>query len=162
MSQTKIVSGARDFRLIKQKMVRAILAMPENQRFSKGIFSWVGFKTEYLYFPNHKREYGTTKWRFWKLFKYAIEGIISFSTVPLALVTLLGLLAVLASFVFGIFIVIRYIMGIPSQFGWSSTVIIIMLFGGLQMLSLGIVGRYIANIYLETKKRPIYIADEIK
>lgn len=162
MSQTKIVNGARDFRLMKQKMVKAILSLPENQRFSKGIFTWVGFKTEYIYFPNQERTKGTTKWNFWKLFKYAIEGMISFSTAPLAFVTLLGVLSVLFAIVVGIIIVIRYFMAIPSQYGWASTIIAILFFAGLQMMSLGIVGRYIANIYLETKNRPIYIADEIK
>ncbi|MDR0899270.1 MAG: glycosyltransferase family 2 protein [Lactobacillaceae bacterium] len=162
VSKTKIVNGARDFRLMTKQMVNAILSLPENQRFSKGIFTWVGFKTKYIKFPNRERTQGKTKWNFWSLFKYAIEGLISFSTVPLTLVTVLGMLTMFVTFIAGVVIVIRYFLKIPSQFGWSSTVIIIMFFGGLQMFSLGIVGRYIANIYLETKRRPIYIAKEIK
>lgn len=162
VSQTHLVDGARDYRVMSRQMVNAILSMSENQRFSKGIFTWVGFKTKYIPFENRERVAGNTSWSFWSLTKYAIEGIVSFSTVPLTVVTLLGLLTFGASVLAGIFIVIRALVSNTSVAGWPSMVTIILFIGGIQMLSLGIIGRYIAAIFLETKRRPIFIAKEEK
>ncbi|GAP04069.1 glycosyltransferase family 2 protein [Fructobacillus tropaeoli] len=162
VSQTHLVDGARDYRVMTRQMVNAILSLSENQRFSKGIFTWVGFKTKYIPYENRERVAGTTSWSFWKLTKYAIEGIVSFSTMPLTIVTFLGLLSFGASIVAGIFIVIRALISNSSVAGWPSMVTIILFIGGIQMLSLGIIGRYIAAIFMETKNRPIYIAKEEK
>ncbi|CAK1234580.1 glycosyltransferase family 2 protein [Fructobacillus cardui] len=162
VSQTHLVDGARDYRVMTRQMVDAILSLSENQRFSKGIFTWVGFKTKYIPYENRERVAGTTSWSFWKLTKYAIEGIVSFSTIPLTIVTFLGLLSFGASVVAGIFIVIRALISNSSVAGWPSMVTIILFIGGIQMLSLGIIGRYIAAIFMETKNRPIYIAKEKK
>ncbi|CAK1248652.1 glycosyltransferase family 2 protein [Fructobacillus evanidus] len=162
ISQTHLVDGARDYRVMTRQMVNAILSLSENQRFSKGIFTWVGFRTKYIPYENRERVAGTTSWSFWKLTKYAIEGIVSFSTMPLTIVTFLGLLSFGASIVAGIFIVIRALISNSSVAGWPSMVTIILFIGGIQMLSLGIIGRYIAAIFMETKNRPIYIAKEEK
>ncbi|GIC69723.1 glycosyltransferase family 2 protein [Fructobacillus tropaeoli] len=162
VSQTHLVDGARDYRVMTRQMVNAILSLSENQRFSKGIFTWVGFRTKYIPYENRERVAGTTSWSFWKLTKYAIEGIVSFSTMPLTIVTFLGLLSFGASIVAGIFIVIRALISNSSVAGWPSMVTIILFIGGIQMLSLGIIGRYIAAIFMETKNRPIYIAKEEK
>lgn len=162
ISQTHLVDGARDYRVMTRQMVNAILSLSENQRFSKGIFTWVGFRTKYIPYENRERVAGTTSWSFWKLTKYAIEGIVSFSTMPLTIVTFLGLLSFGASVIAGIFIVIRALISNSSVAGWPSMVTIILFIGGIQMLSLGIIGRYIAAIFMETKNRPIYIAKEEK
>lgn len=162
VSQTHLVDGARDYRVMTRQMVNAILSMSENQRFSKGIFTWVGFKTKYIPFENRERVAGNTSWSFWSLAKYAIEGIVSFSTMPLTIVTFLGLISFGASVLAGIFIVIRALVSNTSVAGWPSMVTIMLFIGGIQMLSLGIIGRYIAAIFMETKKRPIYIAKEEK
>lgn len=161
ISGTHLVDGARDFRVMNRNMVDAILKMPENQRFSKGIFTWVGFKTKYISYKNIEREVGTSNWSFWSLTKYAIEGMISFSTLPLTLVTWVGLLTLLFSIAAGLFVIFRSIFSSTySISGWPSTITMILFFGGLQMLSLGIVGRYIASIYQEVKHRPIYLEKE--
>lgn len=162
ISQTNIKNGVGDFRLMKKNMVNAILSLPENQRFSKGIFSWVGFKTDYIPFENQERQLGETKWGFRKLTKYAIEGIVSFSTTPLVFVGFLGVATIILSFLGAILVVVRKLLGVASQFGWASMIVIIMFLSGIQMLSIGIIGRYIASIYLEGKRRPIYIAKEVK
>ncbi|MFC4760736.1 glycosyltransferase family 2 protein [Fructobacillus durionis] len=162
VSQTHLVDGARDYRVMTRQMVDAILSMTENQRFSKGIFTWVGFKTKYIPFENRERVAGNTSWSFWSLAKYAVEGIVSFSTMPLTIVTFLGLITFGASILAGIFIVIRALISNTSVAGWPSMVTIMLFIGGIQMLSLGIIGRYIAAIFMETKKRPIYIAKEEK
>ncbi|MDF7636974.1 glycosyltransferase family 2 protein [Leuconostocaceae bacterium ESL0958] len=162
VSQTHLVDGARDYRVMSRQMVDAILSLSENQRFSKGIFTWVGFKTKYIPFENRERVAGNTSWSFWALAKYAIEGIVSFSTVPLMIVTVLGLLSFGTSILAGLFIVIRALVSNTAVAGWPSMVTIILFIGGIQMLSLGIIGRYIAAIFMETKKRPIYIAKEEK
>ncbi|USS91902.1 glycosyltransferase family 2 protein [Fructobacillus americanaquae] len=162
VSQTHLVDGARDYRVMTRQMVNAILSLSENQRFSKGIFTWVGFKTKYIPYENRERIAGTTSWSFWKLTKYAIEGIVSFSTMPLTIVTFLGLLSFGASIVAGIFIVIRALISNSSVAGWPSMVTIVLFIGGIQMLSLGVIGRYIAAIFMETKRRPIYVKKEEK
>lgn len=162
VSQTHLVDGARDYRVMTRQMVNAILSMSENQRFSKGIFTWVGFKTKYIPFENRERVAGNTSWSFWSLSKYAIEGIVSFSTMPLTIVTFLGLGTFVLSIVAGCFVVIRSLVSHAAVPGWASMVTIMMFIGGIQMLSLGVIGRYIAAIFLETKKRPIYITKEEK
>ncbi|MBC9118464.1 glycosyltransferase family 2 protein [Fructobacillus fructosus] len=162
ISQTHLVDGARDYRVMTRQMVDAILSMSENQRFSKGIFTWVGFRTKYIPFENRERVAGNTSWSFWSLTKYAIEGIVSFSTMPLTIVTYLGILSFGISIIGGGFIVIRALISNTSVAGWPSMVTIILFIGGIQMLSLGIIGRYIAAIFMETKQRPIYIAKETK
>lgn len=163
ISSTKLVEGARDYRIMSRQMVQAVLSMPENQRFSKGLFTWIGFRTDYISYENIERKKGRSKWGFWKLFKYAISGIISFSTAPLTFVTILGLLTTLLALVGGVFVIVRKLLDPAIAIGgWTTITVIVMFFGGLQMASLGIVGRYIAAIFLESKRRPIYIEKEHK
>lgn len=155
-----IVDGARDFRLMKKEVVNAILEVHEYNRFSKGIFQWIGFKTIWLEYENVKRSNGESSWSFWKLLKYSIEGIISFTTAPLHISTIFGILFSILAFISIIFIVIRtLIYGDPVE-GWPSTISIILFIGGVQLFSLGIVGQYLAKTYLEVKNRPIYIIKE--
>lgn len=157
MSDVDLVDGARDYRLMNREFVNAILEMKEYNRFSKGIFGWVGFKTKWLEYENVERAAGETKWSFWKLFKYAISGIVSFTTVPLQIASGLGVLFSLAAFVLIVIVAIRKIaFGDPVQ-GWASTMCVIMLIGGIQLLSIGILGQYLSKMYLEVKDRPIYI-----
>ncbi len=160
MSDTEIVDGARDFRLMSRRMVDAVLEMSEYNRFSKGIFSWVGFKTKWFAYQNVERVAGQTKWNFWSLFKYSIEGIVGFSTQPLVMAALAGVIFCLAAFVGIIFVVVRaLIFGDPTA-GWPSMVCIMLLCSGVQLFCLGIVGEYLAKTYLEVKHRPIYITRE--
>jgi len=142
-------------------MVNSILEMEEYYRFSKGIFSWVGYNTYYMPYEVKKRANGTTKWSFWKLFKYAIEGIVSFSTAPLRLATIVGITSSIISIFYLIFVIIQKIFFSISIPGYATIVVLILLLGGLQLFSLGILGEYIARTYVETKRRPIYIAKEI-
>ncbi|MBB1099643.1 glycosyltransferase family 2 protein [Limosilactobacillus sp. WF-MT5-A] len=163
ISDTKIVSGARDYRMMTRQMVDAVLSLTEYNRFSKGIFNWVGFKTKYLPYKNVERVAGTTDWSTWKLIKYAIDGITDFSEAPLALATWAGGSTAFISIIGMIIVVIRKILEPSSSaFGWASMVCIILFLGGIQLLCLGIVGRYIGRIYMQTKKRPIYIIKEKK
>jgi len=160
LSDTEIVDGARDFRLMSRKMTDAVLSMAEYNRFSKGIFSWVGFKTKWIDYKNVERVAGTTKWNFWGLLKYSIEGIVGFSTAPLLMAAGLGLAFCVLAFVGIIIVVVRALMfGDPTS-GWPSLVCIILLCSGVQLLCTGIAGEYLAKTYLETKHRPIYIAAE--
>lgn len=162
MSDVDLVDGARDYRLMKRVMVDAILSMPEYNRFTKGIFGWIGFKTKWLEYENKERVAGETKWSFWKLFKYSIEGIVGFSTLPLMFASWLGVIMCIIAAVAIIFVISRQIMFGGSAFGWPSLVCIIVLLGGIQLFCIGILGQYLAKTYLETKKRPIYIAKERK
>ena len=163
ISDTKIVSGARDYRMMTRQMVDAVLSLTEYNRFSKGILNWVGFKTKYLPYKNVERVAGTTDWSTWKLFKYAIDGITDFSEAPLAIATWAGGLTAFISIIGMIIVIIRKIIEPGSSaFGWASMVCIILFLGGIQLLCLGIVGRYIGRIYMQTKKRPIYIIKEKK
>lgn len=163
ISQTNIVPGARDFRMMTRQMVDAILSMKEYSRFSKGIFSWVGFKTKYLEYKNVERVAGTTDWSTWQLFKYAMDGIADFSQAPLSLAVWLGTTSFVVSILGLIFVIIRRILEPSSSaFGWASMVCIILLLGGLQLLCIGIVGKYIGRIYMQVKNRPIYIIKEKK
>lgn len=160
ISDADIVDGARDYRLMKREMVDAILAMNEYNRFSKGIFGWVGFKTKWLPFENRERAAGETKWNFWKLLKYSIDGIINFSQVPLSISSWCGLLFTFISFVMLLFVFIRkLIFGDPVS-GWASLVCIILLIGGIQLFCMGIIGQYLSKNYMESKKRPHYIVRE--
>lgn len=160
MSKIEMVDGARDYILMKRKVTDAILNMKEYNRYSKGIFSFVGFKMKWIEYENVNRVAGNTKWSFWKLFIYALEGITAFSTTPLVLSALIGLLFCLLSFIMIIIIIAKtLILGDPVS-GWPSLVCIIFLVSGVQMFSLGIIGQYLSKTYLETKKRPIYIIGE--
>ncbi|MCR4850552.1 MAG: glycosyltransferase family 2 protein [Lachnospiraceae bacterium] len=160
ISKTEIVDGARDYRLMTRQVIDAILAMPEYCRFTKGIFGWVGFKTKWIEFENIERRKGESKWSFWKLFAYSIEGITSFSTAPLAFAAFAGLLFCIVAFIAIIFVFVRaLIFGDPTS-GWPSMVCIILLVAGIQLFCIGIVGQYLAKTYLEVKRRPIYIVKE--
>ncbi len=162
MTTTKIVDGARDYRLMVRPMVDAILSDREYNRFSKGIFSWVGFKTKWLEYENIERSAGKTKWSFWKLFLYSIDGILAYSTAPLALVSVIGIILCFVAFIALCFVVIRALIFGDPVAGWPSMISIMVFIGGIQLLCLGIIGLYISKIYLETKKRPIYIVKEKK
>ncbi len=160
ISNADIVDGARDYRFMTRRMVDSILSLGEYNRFSKGIFGWVGFKTKWIAFENVERCAGETKWSFWKLFIYSIDGIAAFSTAPLSIASVLGILCCLLAFIGAVFIVIRAaIFGDPVS-GWPSMVCIMTMLGGIQLLCLGIIGIYLSKTYLETKKRPIYIIKE--
>ncbi|WP_026521683.1 glycosyltransferase family 2 protein [Butyrivibrio sp. VCB2001] len=162
MSNTEIVDGARDYRLMTRDFVNAILSMEEYNRFSKGIFGWVGFKNKWLEFENVERKKGETKWSFWKLFAYALDGIMAFSTAPLALASFLGVFFCIVAFLFIIVIMVRQLtVGDPNNtVGWASMVCIILFISGIQLFSVGIVGQYLSKTYLEVKKRPLYIVKE--
>ena len=163
LSQTNIVPGARDYRMMTRQMVDAVLSLKEYNRFSKGIFSWVGFKTKYLDYHNVERVAGKTDWSTWKLFKYAFDGIADFSQVPLSIAVWLGTTSFVLSIIGLMFVIIRRIIEPSSSvFGWTSMICIILLLGGLQLLCIGILGKYIGRIYLQVKQRPIYIIKEKK
>lgn len=160
MSQADIVDGARDFRLMKRCVVDAIVSMGEYNRFSKGIFGWVGFKTEWISYENVERAAGQSKWSFWSLFKYAIEGIVAFSTAPLQVASFAGVIFCILAIVAFVFIIVRALLFGDPVAGWPSMVSIILFIGGMQMLCLGVIGQYLAKTYLETKHRPIYLVGE--
>lgn len=160
ISDADVVDGARDFRLMKRDMVDAIVEMSEYNRFSKGIFGWVGYKTYWLPYKNVERVAGQTKWNFWKLFKYAIDGIINFSQAPLNIASCFGMMMTGFSFLFLIFIIIRRICFGDPVAGWASTICVIIFIGGIQLFCQGVMGQYIAKTYMETKGRPHYIISE--
>ncbi len=161
ISQTEIVDGAQDFRFMTRQMVDAILDMTEYNRFSKGIFSWVGFNTRYIEYENVERPAGTTSWSFWGLFKYSLEGIMAFSTAPLAVASMLGILTCAIAFVLIIITIIKSLLGLnDAPDGYPTIICLIFLFSGLQLFSTGILGQYLSKTYLETKKRPVYITKE--
>lgn len=160
ISDADIVDGARDYRLMKREMVESIVAMGEYNRFSKGIFGWVGFRTCWLSYKNVERVAGETKWSVWKLLRYAVDGIINFSQAPLSFASWFGMLMTVCSFLLLIFIVVRRLIFGDPVAGWASTICIIVFIGGLQMFCLGIMGQYIAKTYMETKHRPHYIIAE--
>ncbi|MCL2054869.1 MAG: glycosyltransferase family 2 protein [Oscillospiraceae bacterium] len=160
ISQTNIVDGAQDFRFMTRQMVDSILSMQEYNRFSKGIFSWVGFETKYIGYENVKRAAGKTAWSFRKLFLYSLEGIFAFTTAPLALASFLGALFSFAAFVMIVYTVIDYFLHGSPVAGYPTIVCLVLLIGGVQLLSVGILGQYTAKMYFETKKRPIYIVKE--
>ena len=160
MSKTEMVDGARDFRLMTRQMVDSILELKEYNRYSKGLFSFVGYKTKWLEYENVERVAGTTKWSFWKLLIYAFEGIIAFSTVPLVIAAIIGILFFIVSFIMIIVIIAKTLMFGDPVGGWPSLVCIIFFVSGVQLFCLGIIGAYLSKTYLETKKRPIYILKE--
>lgn len=160
ISDADIVDGARDFRLMRREMADAVVSMAESNRFSKGIFGWVGFRTYWLPFENVERVAGQTKWSFWGLVKYAVDGILNFSQAPLNIASWFGLFMTAFAFVMLLFVVIRRaVFGDPVA-GWASTICVIIFIGGLQLFSLGIMGQYLAKMYMETKRRPHYIIAE--
>lgn len=160
ISRTEIMDGARDYRLMTRQVVDAILSMEEYNRFTKGIFGWVGFETKWIEYENIERAKGETKWSFWKLFLYSLEGITAFSTAPLSFAAVIGVVFCLLAVALIIFIIIRTaIFGDPTS-GWPSLVCIISLISGVQLFCLGIVGQYLAKTYMEVKKRPIYLIKE--
>ncbi len=160
ISDADIVDGARDFRLMKKEMVDAVVSMSEYNRFSKGIFGWIGFRTYWVPFENIERVAGETKWNFGKLFKYAVDGIINFSQVPLSIASWFGIMMTFFSFAAMLFVIIRRLVFGDPVAGWASTICIVIFIGGIQLLSLGIMGQYIAKIYMESKHRPHYIVSE--
>ena len=160
LSDADIVDGALDYRLMRRRMVDAILALPEYNRFSKGIFGWVGFRTKWLEYVNVERVAGETKWSFWKLFLYSLEGIVAFTTAPLALASLIGIIFCVLAFVMILFIIVRTLLfGDPTS-GWPSMVCIIFLCSGVQLFCMGVLGQYLAKTYMEVKRRPVYIVRE--
>ena len=160
ISDVEMVDGARDYRLMTKQMVNAIISMKEYNRYSKGLFSFVGFNTKWLEYENVERVAGETKWSFWKLFKYAIEGITAFSTTPLILASVIGLIFCVVSFILIIVIIVKTLaFGDPTS-GWPSLVCIIFFVSGIQLFSLGVIGQYLSKAYLEVKNRPIYIVKE--
>ncbi len=160
ISRTEIIDGARDYRLMTRQVVDSILAMSEYNRFSKGIFGWVGYETKWLAYDNIERKKGKTKWSFWKLFLYSLDGILAFSTVPLAIASIMGVLFCVLAFLLIIVTIIRKLAyGDPTS-GWPSLVCIISLVSGVQLFCLGIVGQYLSKTYMEVKKRPIYLVKE--
>ena len=160
MCKTEVVDGARDFRLMTRPFVDSLLSMKEYNRFSKGLFGWVGFRTKWIEFENVERVAGETKWSFWKLLLYAIDGMVAFSTMPLSVAALIGILMCVIAAISIIFIIVRQLCFGGSAFGWPSMVCIMIFIGGVQLLCMGIMGQYIAKTYLEVKKRPHYIVSD--
>ena len=160
ISKTEVVDGARDFRLMARPMVDAILSLREVSRFSKGIFSWVGFRTRWLEYENVRRVAGETKWSFWKLLIYSLDGIIGFSTAPLAIASVMGIAFCLLAFVLILFFLIKTLIWGDPVAGFPAMICIILMLGGIQLFCIGILGQYLSKTYLETKRRPIYIARE--
>ena len=160
ISPVALPSGVRDFRMMRRSVVDAILSLTESNRFSKGLFAWVGFKTHYLDYPNVERQAGKTSWSFRQLFFYSLEGIVNFSDFPLIIAFVAGLLSCFISLLMTFFVVVRtLILGNPTS-GWTSLMAVILFLGGIQLLTIGILGKYISKIYLETKKRPLYLIKE--
>ncbi len=160
ISDVRLIPAARDYRLMTRRMADSVLSLCEYNRFSKGIFEWVGYRTEWISYENIERSAGKTKFSFWKLFKYSLECIVAFSTAPLAIASVMGVLFCFASFVGILVIIIRALLGVSSAFGWPSMMCVILFVGGMLELSIGILGEYLSKAYLETKRRPIYLARE--
>lgn len=160
ISKTEIMDGARDYRMMTRQMVNAILSMSEYNRFTKGIYGWVGFQTKWLEYENVERAKGETKWNFWKLLLYSIEGITAFSTAPLSIAAVVGVLFCIIAFVMIVFIIIRKLLFGDPVSGWPSLVCIILMTSGVQFFCTGILGQYLAKTYLEVKRRPIYLSKE--
>lgn len=160
ISKTEIVDGARDYRLMTRQMVNSVLEVTEYNRFSKGIFSWVGYNTKWLEYENVERAAGTTSWSFFRLFLYSLESIVAFSTLPLSIASIFGILFCFIAFIIIVIIIIKtLVIGDPTS-GWPSMACIMFFIGGIQLLCTGIIGQYLAKTYLEVKKRPIYIIKE--
>jgi len=157
VSHVKLVDGARDFRLMNRKVVDSVLALTEYNRFSKGLFSWVGYKTAYVEFVNAPRLHGTTSWNFWGLFKYSIDGFVNFSSFPLQMSVIAGLVVSLSAFVSTLIVVIRALLMDYDTPGWASLLSVVLFLGGIQLLSIGVLGEYLGKLFLETKHRPAYL-----
>ena len=160
ISSAQMKSGARDYRLMSRQMVKAVLSLEESERFSKGIFGWVGFKTKWIAFENVERSAGKTKLPFWSAFTYALRGIVSFSTVPLAASSMMGILCCIAAAVYAVYVIVKQLITAEAVAGYPSLVCLILFMGGIQLLMIGVLGQYMAQIYLEIKKRPKYIIRE--
>ena len=160
LSDVVIEDGARDFRVMSRAFVNAVLSIAEKNRFSKGIFAWVGFKTKFFAYENRERSAGNTKWNFWGLLGYAFDGIIAFSTKPLMLASVLGMLSIILAFLLIVFLIVRKLVFNNSVEGWASMLCIIIFIGGVQLLCTGIIGQYLAKNYIETKQRPLFIVRE--
>ena len=160
MSNIEMVDGARDYRLMKRQVVDSIISLKEYNRYSKGLFSFVGFDTKWIEYENVERVAGETKWSFWKLFKYALEGITAFSTTPLIFSSIVGLIFCLVAFIAIIFIIVKTLVYGDPTAGWPSMACIIVFVSGIQLFTIGIIGQYLSKTYLEVKKRPIYIIKE--
>lgn len=160
VSDIDLVDGARDFRLMKRNVVDSVLELNEINRFSKGIFQWIGFETKWIEYENVERMEGETSWSFWELLKYSIEAIMSFSVTPLYISAFMGIIFSLLAFIFMIFIIIRTLIFDDPVSGWPSTICIILFISGIQLFSIGILGQYLAKTYIETKNRPKYIINE--
>ena len=160
MTHIEIADGARDYRMMSRAMVNSILALPEYNRFSKGIFAWVGYRTKWIEFENVKRSAGETKWNFWQLLRYSVDGIVNFSNAPIRLASILGIMMTILSFCAIIFEVIRALIFKDPVAGWPSLVCIITFIGGIQLFCMGIMGQYISKTYMEVKRRPHYIVGE--
>lgn len=160
ISDTQIVDGARDFRLMKRSVVDSILEIGEYNRFSKGIFSWVGFNTHWISYGNRERVAGQTKWSFWKLFLYSLDGIMAFSTKPLAIASMVGIFLCVLAFLLLVFVFVRALIWGDPVAGWPSMMCVILLTGGIQLFCMGILGQYLAKTYMETKRRPAYLVRE--
>lgn len=160
ISKTEIVDGARDYRLMTRQVTDAILSMKEYNRFSKGIFGWVGYRTKWIEYENVQRVAGETKWSFWKLFLYSLDGIMAFSTAPLSIASFFGILFCFAAFIFMVFIFIRALLYGDPVAGWPSMVCILSFIGGVQLLCIGIMGQYMSKLYMEVKQRPKYLVKE--
>ena len=160
ISQTEIVDGAQDFRFMSRQMVNSVIEMREYNRFSKGIFSWVGYRVKYIEYENVERAAGTTAWSFWKLFFYSLEGIIAFSTAPLGIASVIGGISCVAAIIMSVVTVMKTLVFGETQDGYPTTVCLILLIGGIQLFCIGILGQYLSKTYLECKKRPIYIVRE--
>ena len=160
LSDIEIVNGARDFRLMKRLVVDAVLSLEEHSRFSKGIFSWVGFRTKWIKYDNVERVAGTSKWNFWRLFLYSLDGIIAFSIKPLAISSIFGIIFCIGAFVGIAFVIIQTLLFGNPVAGWASAISILLFIAGIQLFSIGILGQYLAKVYLETKKRPNFVVKE--
>lgn len=160
ISQTELVDGAQDYRMMTRQFVDSLLELSEYNRFSKGLFGWVGYKTKWLPHENTERVAGETKWSFWNLLKYSIDGIVAFSTAPLAIAMVIGILFACLAFIMVIFIVVRTLIFGDPVAGWPTMACLILLIGGVQLICIGILGTYLSKTYLEVKKRPIYVAKE--
>ena len=160
ISPLELVDGARDYRIMTRQVVDSILQLEEYNRFSKGLFHWIGFNTKWIEYENIERIEGETSWSFWKLFKYSIEGIVAFTTLPLSISTFFGILLSFIAFILIVVIVIRKLLFSDPVQGWTSTICVILLLGGIQLFSIGVLGKYLEKTYIETKKRPLYIIKE--
>jgi len=160
ISPLQLVDGARDYSMMTRQVVDSLLTLTEYNRFSKGLIRWIGFNTKYLEYENIERTAGNTSWSFWSLFKYSIEGIVAFTTAPLSVSTYFGFLMAILSFIFILVIIIRYVIFSDPVQGWASTICIISFIGGIQLFSIGVLGKYLEKTYIETKNRPIFIIKE--